>query len=123
MWPRRPMALPLLVRQAERLRGPPPLGQPGWQEYVEQVGPSFLFHHLEPASDLGGQAGLAHAFELPVSLMNCQANFMAHLAAALPNHMALEVVDPGREHVLKFKHTVEDEFRKKGAKSGARARK
>jgi L-alanine-DL-glutamate epimerase-like enolase superfamily enzyme len=55
-------------------------------------------------------ANLAYAFELPVSLMNCQANFMAHLAAALPNHMALEVVDPGREHVLKFKHTIGDGF-------------
>ncbi len=53
-------------------------------------------------------ANLAFAFELPVSLMNCQANFMAHLGAALPNHSALEVVDPGREHVMKFKHHIED---------------
>ena len=53
-------------------------------------------------------ANLAYAFELPFSLMNCQANFMAHLGAALPNHMAIEVVDPGREHVMKFSHHIED---------------
>ena len=55
-------------------------------------------------------AHLAHAYELPVSMMNCQANFMAHLAAALPNHLAMEVVDPGREHCLVFDNTIEDGF-------------
>jgi L-alanine-DL-glutamate epimerase-like enolase superfamily enzyme len=42
-------------------------------------------------------AELAYAFELPVSVMNCPANFMAHLAAALPNHIMMEVVGAGRE--------------------------
>jgi L-alanine-DL-glutamate epimerase-like enolase superfamily enzyme len=37
-------------------------------------------------------ADLAYAFELPVAMMNCPGHFMAHLAAALPNHIALEVV-------------------------------
>lgn len=37
-------------------------------------------------------AHLAYAFELPVAMMNCPGHFMAHLAAALPNHIALEVV-------------------------------
>ena len=37
-------------------------------------------------------AHLAHAFGLPVSMMNCQANFMAQIAAALPNHLTMEVV-------------------------------
>ena len=40
-------------------------------------------------------ANMCYAYELPVSMMNCQANYMAHLAAALPNHLAMEVVDPG----------------------------
>jgi len=53
-------------------------------------------------------AHLAHAYELPVSMMNCQANYMAHLAAALPNHLSMEVVDPGREHCLRFSHHIED---------------
>ena len=55
-------------------------------------------------------ANLAYAYELPVSMMNCQANYMAHLAAALPNHMAMEVVDPGREHCLIFDNAIEDGF-------------
>ena len=41
-------------------------------------------------------ADLAYGFELPVAMMNCPANIMAHLAAALPNHMTMEVVGAGR---------------------------
>ena len=55
-------------------------------------------------------ANLAYAFDLPVSMMNCQANFMAQVAAALPNHLTMEVVDPGREHCLKFDGRIEDGF-------------
>lgn len=55
-------------------------------------------------------AHMAFAYELPVTMMNCQANFMAHLAAALPNHMMMEVVDPGRERCIRFGHTIEDGF-------------
>jgi len=55
-------------------------------------------------------ANLAYAFDLPVSMMNCQANFMAQVAAALPNHLTMEVVDPGREHCLKFDRRIEDGF-------------
>ncbi|MCC7262728.1 MAG: mandelate racemase/muconate lactonizing enzyme family protein [Candidatus Latescibacteria bacterium] len=53
-------------------------------------------------------AHLAHAYELPVSMMNCQAQYMAHLAAALPNHLSMEVVDVAREHCLRFSHHLED---------------
>lgn len=42
-------------------------------------------------------ADLAYGFELPVAMMNCPANIMAHLAAALPNHFTMEVVAAGRE--------------------------
>ncbi len=55
-------------------------------------------------------ANMAHAFNISVSMMNCQANFMAHVAAALPNHNMMEVVDPGREHCLRFDNTIEDGF-------------
>lgn len=55
-------------------------------------------------------ANMAHAYGLPVSMMNCQANFMAQVAAALPNHNMMEVVDPGREHCLKFDSHIEDGF-------------
>jgi len=63
-------------------------------------------------------AHLAYAYELPVSMMNCQANYMAHLAAALPNHLAMEVVDPGREHCLNFDNHIEDGFIVLGDKPG-----
>ncbi len=46
-------------------------------------------------------ADLAYAFEIPVTMMNCPGNFMAHLAAALPNHWMMEVVGAGREKVFK----------------------
>ena len=53
-------------------------------------------------------ADLAYAFELPVTMMNCPGNFMAHLAAALPNHWMMEVVGAGREKVLKVDNHIED---------------
>lgn len=55
-------------------------------------------------------AHMAAGFELPVSLMNCPANYMAHLAAALPNHLSMEVVDPGREPCFTFDNHIEDGF-------------
>jgi len=53
-------------------------------------------------------ANLAHTYGVAVSMMNCQANFMAHVAAALPNHNMMEVVDPGREHCVGFDNRIED---------------
>lgn len=63
-------------------------------------------------------AHMAHAFELPVAMMNCPANFMAHLAAALPNHLAMEVVDPGREPCFTFDSHIEDGWIRLGDKPG-----
>ena len=63
-------------------------------------------------------ANMCYAYELPVSMMNCQANFMAHLAAALPNHLSMEVVDPGREQCLNFDNAIEDGFIVLGDKPG-----
>lgn len=53
-------------------------------------------------------ADLAYAFELPVAMMNCPGNYMAHLAAALPNHMMMEVVAAGREAVFTADSHIED---------------
>jgi L-alanine-DL-glutamate epimerase-like enolase superfamily enzyme len=55
-------------------------------------------------------ASLAYAHGPKVSMMNCQANFMAHVAAALPHHSMMEVVDPGREHCLKVDSHIEDGY-------------
>lgn len=53
-------------------------------------------------------AELAYAFETPISLMNCAANHLAHVAAAIPNHLTMEVLDAGRDLVLRHSHRVED---------------
>ncbi len=53
-------------------------------------------------------ADLAHAFELPVAMMNCPGSFMAHLAACLPNHMMMELVDAGRDAVFTHDYQIED---------------
>lgn len=53
-------------------------------------------------------ADLAYAFELPVAMMNCPGNFMAHLAACLPNHVMMEVIDAGRDAVFTHDTHIED---------------
>jgi L-alanine-DL-glutamate epimerase-like enolase superfamily enzyme len=53
-------------------------------------------------------AHMAHGFELPVSMMNCPANFMAHLAACLPNHLMMEVADAGFDTILHSDQHIED---------------
>jgi L-alanine-DL-glutamate epimerase-like enolase superfamily enzyme len=53
-------------------------------------------------------ADLAYGFELPVSVMNCPANYMAHLAAALPNHNMMEALEAGADAGLVHGHTIED---------------
>ena len=45
-------------------------------------------------------AELAHAFDLPVAMMNSPGSFLAHVAAALPNHLMIEVLDAGRGGVF-----------------------
>ena len=55
-------------------------------------------------------AHMADGFDLPVSVMNCPGNYMAHLAAVLPNHIWMEVVDAGREVVFDHDSRVEDGY-------------
>lgn len=53
-------------------------------------------------------ADLAYAHELPVSLMNSAGRYGAHLAAALPHHAMMEVLDVGRDAVFTFDSRIED---------------
>lgn len=53
-------------------------------------------------------AHMAAGFELPVAMMNCPGNFMAHLAAALPNHLMMEVIEGGREPCFEVDNWIED---------------
>lgn len=63
------------------------------------------------ASGLTGNlqiADLAYAYEIPVSVMNCPGSFMAHFAAALPNHIWMEVFNANRTAGLKVDTRIED---------------
>ena len=53
-------------------------------------------------------AQMADGFDLPVSVMNCPGNYMAHFAAVLPNHIWMELVDAGRDVVFAHDSRVED---------------
>jgi L-alanine-DL-glutamate epimerase-like enolase superfamily enzyme len=53
-------------------------------------------------------ADMAYGFELPVSMMNCPVNFMAPAAAAIPNHIMMEVVDERDAGILATDSNIED---------------
>ena len=78
-----------------------------------------LIHHeavdvVEVGSGASGITGalqvadLAYAYDLPVAMMNCPANFMAHVAAALPNHWMMEVAALGREVGMQCDVAIQD---------------
>lgn len=64
-------------------------------------------------------ADLAYGFELPVSMMNCPGNFMAPLAAAIPNHSMMEVTDAGMEVCFTVDNRIEDGYIVMGETPGA----
>ncbi len=53
-------------------------------------------------------ADLAYGFDRPVTLMNCPGNFMAPVAACLPNHIGMEVVDAGRAVCFTVDNRIEN---------------
>lgn len=63
-------------------------------------------------------ADLAYAFDLPVTLMNCAANYTAHVAAVLPNHTHMEVLNAGRAYAMKVDNHIEDGWIILGDKPG-----
>lgn len=63
-------------------------------------------------------ADLCYAFDLPVSVMNTPGNFMGHFAAALPNHMMIEIVNAGMEVGFTVDHTIEDGYLMPGDSPG-----
>jgi L-alanine-DL-glutamate epimerase-like enolase superfamily enzyme len=86
---------------------------------LSDIYPLIANHSVDVINVWTGQSGvtglmqiahMADAHGLQVSMMNAQANYMAQIAAALPNHNMMEVVDPGREHCLKWDSRIEDGF-------------
>ena len=53
-------------------------------------------------------AEVANAFDLPVAMMNCPANLMAQVAAVIPNHVMMEVVDFGNDIAMIADQRIED---------------
>ena len=68
-----------------------------------------LRDYYESMAARGVNAGkLKVGLDLPVTLMNCAAHFMAHVAAALPNHVMMECAMLGRGDGLIGKHEIVD---------------
>jgi|TARA_B110000263_G_scaffold91521_1_gene80024 L-alanine-DL-glutamate epimerase-like enolase superfamily enzyme len=56
-------------------------------------------------------SNFAYAYEIPVTTMNCIGNYNAQIAVNIPNHVMMEVVDPGREKAYsKWNNNIEDGF-------------
>ena len=53
-------------------------------------------------------AEMAQAFDRPVSLMNSAGRYGAHLAAALPHHTMMEVLEAGRDATFTFDSVISD---------------
>ncbi|TVQ18735.1 MAG: mandelate racemase/muconate lactonizing enzyme family protein [Spirochaetaceae bacterium] len=53
-------------------------------------------------------ADLAYGFNIPVAVMNSPGNYLAHVAASMPNHLMIEVVDAGRDNWFKVDCRIED---------------
>jgi L-alanine-DL-glutamate epimerase-like enolase superfamily enzyme len=64
-------------------------------------------------------AELAYAHDLPVAMMNCPGRMMAHLAAALPHHTMMEVLDAGRDAALVRQPPIEDGYVVLGSEPGS----
>lgn len=86
-------------------------------DHISDFAP-LLTNRAVDVLNLGGGAGgitgalqiadLAFGCEIPISMMNCAANFLAHVGATLPNHYMMEVLDAGRDAVLTHSHPIED---------------
>ena len=50
---------------------------------------------------------MSDALGLPVALVNCPGRYAAHVAAVLPNHLMMEVVDAGRDAAFRSDHRLE----------------
>ena len=61
---------------------------------------------VEVGTNAGGITGalqvaeLAFAFDLPVAMMNSPGSYLAQVAAALPNHLMIEVLEAGRGNIF-----------------------
>lgn len=63
-------------------------------------------------------ADMVYGIERPVSMMNSPGSFMAHAAAAMPNHTMLEVLDAGRDALFDIDIRLDDGWLVLGERPG-----
>lgn len=79
---------------------------------------------LQVGSDTCGVTGamivadMVYGIERPVSMMNSPGNFMAHAAAAIPNHTMLEVLGAGRDALFDIDIRIDDGWLVLGERPG-----
>ena len=83
-----------------------------WTPLIDNEAVDVVQIHYRQSGITGAMqiADLALAYELPVATVFCPASFMAHLAAALPNHWTMEVVDAGFEAQMGVDNRIEDGY-------------
>jgi L-alanine-DL-glutamate epimerase-like enolase superfamily enzyme len=52
-------------------------------------------------------AEMSDALGLPLALVNCPGRYAAHVAAVVPNHLMMEVIDAGRDAAFRSDHRLE----------------
>jgi len=52
-------------------------------------------------------ADMSDALGLPIALVNCPGRYAAHVAAVVPNHLMMEVIDAGRDAAFRSDHRLE----------------
>ena len=63
-------------------------------------------------------AEMAAAFDVQVAFMNCPGRYVAHVAAALPNHLMMEVLDAGRDQAFATDISLVDGHLELGDRAG-----
>ena len=83
-----------------------------WTPLIDNEAVDIVQIHYRQSGITGAMqiADLALAYELPVVTVFCPASYMAHLAAALPNHWTMEVMDAGYEAQMDVDNRIEDGY-------------
>jgi L-alanine-DL-glutamate epimerase-like enolase superfamily enzyme len=76
---------------------------------IQSEGVDVVQIHVQATGITAGLqiAEMSDALGLPVALVNCPGRYAAHVAAVVPNHLMMEVLDAGRDAVFQSHHRLE----------------
>jgi L-alanine-DL-glutamate epimerase-like enolase superfamily enzyme len=76
---------------------------------IQSEGVDVVQIHVQATGITAGLqiAAMSDALGLPVALVNCPGRYAAHVAAVVPNHLMMEVLDAGRDAVFQSHHRLE----------------